>query len=137
MLKNRVFKPASQLPVPLDHCVTDATRTAQAVGISIQLHVETNLLRWYFIPDDPDDDGRALVREMLEQLDLVLAGKVKAMRVSYGEWLMVRFELAAQHRRRALPTILTLQAILGPCTADAILLYVVRAMFPLSENELS
>ena len=137
MAKNRVFQPASSLPLPRRHYLTDVTRTAWAMGINIRLAVETDLLRWYFIPDDPDDEGRALARELLEQLDLVLAERVKARRVSYGEWLQLRFEFPAQHRRRLLPTILTLETILGPCTADAIEVYVFKVMSPVREAEMN
>lgn len=118
MAKNRVFKPASSLRLPPRHCLTNAASTAREAGFNVQLYVESHLLRWYYIPDFPDEDGIALVGELLDHIDLVLASRVRAMRISYGEWLALRFEFVAQHRRRAMPEVLTLQSHLGPCAGD-------------------
>jgi hypothetical protein len=126
MRRNRVFKPFKLLHKPLRRNFTDATSTARAAGHNVLLHVETELLRQYFISALPDDDGIGLVSLLIERINYALEEKLPTPRESHGEWLGMRFGMVVQHRRRPMQELLQLQILMGPCTADAPAVFVLR-----------
>lgn len=115
--------------------VTDATRTAQAAGHRVRLYVETEILRNYFIPFDDEEAGVGLVGEIILDLHLALAERIEAKRVSYGRWLSLEFEFALQHRRKAAPEIISLQAVLGPCTSNTCSIWVFHSSNGASDDD--
>jgi hypothetical protein len=133
--KNRVFKPFGLLNRPLRQEFIDVTTTARAAGYNLRLRVETAIVRHYFLPASPDDDGVALIGVVVEALYLAIEEKMPAVRASYGLWLSLRFDLVAQHRRKNFAEILHLQILIGPCTADQVSVFVLRSGRPVPIEE--
>ena len=131
---NRIFKlePGSHRP---PRCrFIDVTTTAIACGHAIPIKIEAQLFRNYWIPTEPDEEGRNLLRTLLEEFYSALAENTPAKLISHGEWLSVYLECAAQDRQKALPEILSLRFVLGPCTSNSPSLAICVALPP-SDDE--
>jgi hypothetical protein len=131
---NRIFKlePGSHRP---PRCrFIDVTATAIACGHAIPIKIEAQLFRNYWIPTEPDDQGRNLLRALLEEFHFALAEKTPAKLISHGLWLSVYFDFAAQDRQKEFPEILSLRFVLGPCTSNSPSLAICFA-FPPSHDE--
>jgi len=76
------------------------------------------LVRNFFIPLAPDDEGVGLVHALLEDLYTALAEHAPSTRVSHGSWLSLYCEFIAQHRKKTMPEILHVRFLIGPCTSN-------------------
>jgi hypothetical protein len=94
------------------------TATALKCGQAVTLRIETGLVRNYYIPTHPDDDGVGLVTALLADLHSALAEEIPAVHVSHGSWLSVFCEIVVQRRNRILPEIIPVRFLLGPCLAS-------------------
>ena len=135
MQKNRLFHSTQLLKQSLRRQYTDVTRTARAASYNLLLRIETKIVRHYFLPASPGDDGVALIGAIIEARHLALEEKMPVVRASHGQWLSLRFDFVAQHRRRDFAEILRLQILIGPCTSDQPCVFVLLSGRPIPIEE--
>lgn len=115
---NRIFKLQGGRPIAPKQRFVDMTATALSAGYAVPLKIEATLVRNYFVPTNPDDNGVGLVSSLLDDFYSALAEEIPGIRVSHGSWLSVYCEFVAQRRNRILPEILHLRYLIGPCTSN-------------------
>jgi hypothetical protein len=90
---NRVFKSSGKRPTTGRPRFVDMTTTALKCGHALTLWIEGHLVRNYYIPTHPDDDGTGLVTALLDDFHSALAEEVPALLVSHGDWISVEWRL--------------------------------------------
>lgn len=94
------------------------TSTALKCGHALTLWIEAHLVRHYYIPTHPDDDGTGLVTALLDDFHSALAEEIPALLVSHGDWLSAYCEIAVQRRNQVLPEFLPVRFVHGPCLSS-------------------
>lgn len=94
-----------------------------------------DLVRQYVVCDSDSDDGVTFIKLFIQELELALSEKTLAVRMSHGNWLSLRFDLPARHRRKGISEVLHLLVLLGPCASNETSIYVLRTSRALPIDE--
>src|ERR1017187_9966661 len=123
MISNRIFKRQRFGYAALRAVYRNVTEAAHEWGFPFEVHLDPNLLHYLPPHINDDEDGSVMVGHIVTGIDDALSGGATRA-VRYGTAVGLEFELAALHRRRRKPEILHLLALVGPCHAEHLSVFV-------------